>query len=370
MQPYVPQPLPLQELDLSQLVRRVGRANAGLARYDGLLHGLVNRDILLSPLTTQEAVLSSRIEGTQATLDEVLEHEAGKLQLGEKAQDVREILNYREALDRARPVVAERPITLALVRQLHALLMDSVRGQDKSPGEFRKEQNWIGRPGSSIAQASFVPPSPLVMLDHLQAWESYIRADDIDVLVQAAVMHAQFELIHPFKDGNGRIGRLLIPLLLVQKGLLETPSFYLSEFFDEHRDAYYDRLAAISRAGQWDAWIAFFLDAVIAQSEENGERVRRMLQLYDRMKVRVVELTHSQYALPALDALFHRPIFQTGDFIAQSGIPKQTALPMLRTLREAGILAPVREAAGRRPGIVAFPELLEIVEGGRARAAA
>lgn len=363
MDPYVPEPLPLADLDLRRLVGGVGRANAALARYDGLLQGLVNPEILLSPLTTQEAVLSSRIEGTQATLDEVLEHEAGQLQQGEKAQDVREILNYRTALSLARDFVADRPISLWLVREVHRVLMDSVRGQNKAPGEFRKDQNWIGRPGCLIEEATFVPPNPLVMADHLQAWESYLRSDDIDVLIQLAIVHAQFELIHPFKDGNGRIGRLLIPLFLYQKDVLSSPSFYLSEYLEVHRDEYYDRLAAISNRRDWDGWISFFLGAVVAQSDGNGKRVRQMRELYDGMKVRTVELTHSQYSLAALDTLFHRPIFQTSDFIERSGIPKQSALPMLRALRTAGILTAVREARGRRPAILVFPELLNIVEG-------
>ncbi len=362
MEPYIPEPLPPKGLDLGMVVGRVGRANAALARYDGLLQGLVNPEILLSPLTTQEAVVSSRIEGTQATFDEVLEHEAGQLQLGEKAEDINEIINYRTALSLAREVVAERPISLGLVRQLHGVLMEGVRGQDKAPGEFRKDQNWIGRSGCSIDEASFVPPSPLILADHLEAWESYTRAEDVDLLAQLAVVHAQFELIHPFKDGNGRIGRLLIPLFLYQKGVLSTAGFYLSEYLDAHRDEYYGRLAAISDAGDWTGWVAFFLDAIEAQARRNGDRVRKMRALYDRMKTRAVELTRSQHALAALDALFYSPIFQTSDFVARSGIPKQSALPMLRTLRTAGILVPVREASGRRAAILAFPELLDIVE--------
>lgn len=363
MEPYRPEDLPLHDLDLQGLVGRVGRANAALARYDGLVQGLVNPEILLSPLTTQEAVLSSKIEGTQATLDEVLEHEAGQLQQGEKAQDVREIINYRTALALAREVVADQPISLWLLRQVHRVLMDSVRGQDKAPGEFRKDQNWIGRPGCPIEEATFVPPNPMVMADYLQAWEAYVQGEDVDVLIQLALVHAQFELIHPFKDGNGRIGRLLIPLFLYQKRVLSSPSFYLSQYLDAHRDAYYDRLQAISRDGDWNGWVAFFLDAVISQSGDNGDRVRKMLELYERMKLRIVELTHSQHALAALDTLFHRPIFQTSDFVERSAIPKQTAFPMLRALRGAGILIPVREASGRRAAILAFPELLNIVEG-------
>ncbi|HET7737550.1 MAG TPA: Fic family protein, partial [Tepidiformaceae bacterium] len=199
--------------------------------------------------------------------------------------------------------------------------------------------------------------------DHLEAWATYVRGSDVDLLIQLAVVHAQFELIHPFKDGNGRIGRLLIPLFLYQKQVLSSPSFYLSEYLELHRDEYYAGLLGISRDGNWDGWVAFSLDAVAEQSRQNSSRVRQMLSLYETMKSEIVEVAHSQYALRALDALFYRPVFQTTDFRERSGIPRQSALPMLRRLREAGIVPSVREASGRRPGILAFPALLKIVEG-------
>ncbi len=175
--------------------------------------------------------------------------------------------------------LAERPITLSLVRQMHAVLMDSVRGANKTPGEFRLDQNWIGPLGCTIEQASFVPPSPLQLLDYLQAWEGYLAFNDFDLLVQVAVVHAQFELIHPFKDGNGRIGRLFIPLFLYQKRVLASPMFYLSEYLEAHRELYYVRLQGISRDGDWTSWIEFFLDAITQQAHANTERVREILAL-------------------------------------------------------------------------------------------
>ena len=173
MKPYEPDSLPLSGLDYQRLITLVGDANAELARYDGLLQGIVNPAIMLSPLTNEEAVLSSRIEGTQATVDEVLEQEAGLLKEGEKYKDIQEIINYREALRSAHNYLEERPITLAFVRELHKVLLNSVRGQDKTPGEFRKDQNWIGQAGCSIEQASFVPPDPLHLVDYLNAWQAY-----------------------------------------------------------------------------------------------------------------------------------------------------------------------------------------------------
>ena len=217
MKPYEPNKLPLESLDYQRLFALVGDANAELARYDGLLQGIVNSSVMLSPLTTEEAVLSSKIEGTQATVDDVLEQEAGIPKEGEKAKDIQEIINYRKALRSAHPYLNERPITLSFVRGLHKILLNSVRGQDKTPGEFRKDQNWIGKYGCTIEDASFVPPNPLQLQDHLEAWQNYMASNDIDLLLQTAVVHAQFELLHPFKDGNGRIGRILIPLFLYQK---------------------------------------------------------------------------------------------------------------------------------------------------------
>lgn len=244
MKPYVPHALPLRNLDLVRLVRKIGPANAALARYDGLLQGIVNASVLLSPLTNREAVLSSRIEGTQATVDEVLEFEAGMEFEGEKTADIQEVVNYRRTLTLATAALGGQSLSLSLIRQMHGVLMDSVRGSNKTPGSFRTDQNWIGTAGCTIEEATFVPPSPLQLQDYLQALEAYLGADDFDALVQTAIVHAQFELIHPFKDGNGRIGRLIIPLFLFQKRALASPMFYLSEYLERYRDIYYERLRA------------------------------------------------------------------------------------------------------------------------------
>ena len=244
--PYQPDPLPIETLDKDVLFSLVGEANAALARYDGLLMAMVNPAVMLSPLTNQEAVLSSRIEGTQATVEEVLEHEAGQEYGEDKKQDIQEIINYRRALHLATESVTDRPISLGLIRELHKVLMDSVRGQDKEPGEFRKDQNWIGAPGCPIEQATFIPPGPLQLMDHMHNWESYLSKEDADPIMQTAIVHAQFELLHPFKDGNGRIGRLLIPLFLFSKDSLSGPMFYLSAYLERNRDEYYARLRAVS----------------------------------------------------------------------------------------------------------------------------
>lgn len=366
MKPFVPHSLPLTQLDHGRLLGLVGRANAALARYDGLLQGIVNPAVLLSPLTTREAVLSSKIEGTQATLDEVLEHEAGQTFSVEKNQDIQEIVNYRSALQNATAALEHRPLSLALVKEMHRMLMDSVRGADKEPGTFRLDQNWIGKPGCAIEEATYVPPSPLQLLDHLEVWERYIHLEDVDSLVQAAIVHAQFEIIHPFKDGNGRIGRLLIPLFLFSKKALSKPMFYLSEYLEAHRDEYYAKLTSISREGDWNGWIAFCLEAIIAQALVNIDKVRGIIALYEDMKARIASATHSQFAIAALDAIFDRPIFRTSDFAARSGIAtRQTTLLILRQLQKAGVLETLVEASGRRPATLIFPELLNLAEGRR-----
>jgi len=363
MKPYVPEKLPPTKLDYGRLVGHVGRANAAIARYDGMLQGLVNPAILLSPLTTQEAVLSSKIEGTVATLDEVLEHEAGQDYDEAKTQDIQEIVNYRQALMLARDTLTTTSLSLSLLLQLHKILLNSVRGQNKSPGEFRKDQNWIGSKGCDLESATFVPPSPLQLLDHLQAWETYLRGDDVDPLIQAAIVHAQFEMIHPFKDGNGRIGRLLIPLYLYQKKALGTPMFYLSEYLDEHYEEYYARLQAISQQRDWAGWIAFFLTAVTEQASKNLLKVRKTFDLYEEMKTKIAEVTHSQFSIHLLDAIFDRPVFQASHVVKQTGLSKQTVTSLLRVLKDCSILATVREASGRKPAILAFPKLLNITEG-------
>lgn len=362
MQPYTPEPLPIKHLDKEKLFSAVGEANAALARYDGLLIGMINPAVMLSPLTNQEAVLSSKIEGTQATMEEVLEYEAGQEHSEEKQHDIQEILNYRKALLLAKQSIVDRPINLSLIKNLHQILMDSVRGENKEPGEFRKDQNWIGAPGCSIEQASFVPPGPLQLMDHLQAWDCYINSDDIDAIVQTAVVHAQFELLHPFKDGNGRIGRLLIPLFLFSKGRLSSPMFYLSAYLEKHREEYYSRLRAISEQGDWTGWCAFFLRAVTAQAQQNGTTLREIIKLYDVTKIQVRDITRSPHSAQLVDALFDRPIFTAADIAQRASVPKPTVHKLMNSLLEAGVLDTVRKASGRRPAILAFAELLNTLE--------
>jgi Fic family protein len=363
--PYVAESLPLNSVRWADHITIIGKANAALARFDGILESIVNPAVLLSPLTTQEAVISSRIEGTQATLEEVLEYEADpkEKRAPEKVADIQEIINYRNAMWLAIEEMKNRPLCLNLVRDLHRVLLESVRGRDRAPGEFRRVQNYIAPLGAPIEEASFVPPSPENVLPALSRWEEYLHFEEKDPLVQLAVAKAQFELIHPFLDGNGRIGRILIPIFLYYKKLLSSPMFYLSAYLERNRPLYYERLNAISQQRDWNGWIRFFLAAMVEQAEANSAKARAVLSLYEQMKQIVPEITHSQYAIQAIDAIFKHPVFQSTDFITSSSIPRDSSLRILNSMKEKKIIGIVREGKGRRPAIFAFMQLIEIAEG-------
>ncbi len=360
---------PPKELDLRRLLPLVGPANAELARYDGILSAVPNAGLLLGPLTTQEAVVSSRIEGTQATFGEVLEFEAGEeVANKEKRADIHEVLNYRSAMYHAVRRMETLPLSQRLVKEAHEVLMQGVRGQNKAPGEYRRVPNWIGRPGCALEEARFVPPAANLVPDAMSAWERYLHGDAPDKLIQLAIIHAEFEAIHPFPDGNGRLGRLLVPLYLVAKKLLSSPDFYISAYLEAHRDQYYDRLLAVSRDNDWTGWCVFFLNAVIEQARANHAKARAILDLYQEEKLRITDLTHSQYGViqygvMALDWLFSRPIFKASNFCSAGNIPGPTARRILKICIDEGILRTLRPARGSRPAIVAFPRLLNIAEG-------
>lgn len=361
MKPYMPQSLPLESVDWVRFITLIGQANAELARYDGTLQGIINPGVLLSPLTTKEAVISSKIEGTQASLEEVLKYEASPDVKTKKYDDIREIMNYREAMRFAIQWMKEKPITLNLIKQMHGVLLDSVRGKDRSRGNFRTGQNYIGKPGAPIEQARYIPPDPLILMEHLSNFEKYFHYDEKDRLVQLAIVHAQFEIIHPFLDGNGRLGRILIPLFLCEKKVLHSPMFYISEYLESNRDEYYDKLRAISEDRKWDDWIEFFLKAIIEQAKANSIKAKSILDLYNKKKTRITEITHSQYAIKILDTIFARPIFNTTDFIKHSRIPKPSAMRLLRILHKEGILSTLKEGSGRRAEILMFNKLINIV---------
>jgi Fic family protein len=361
--PYIPEKLPPAHIDWVSHVPSIAKANAALARYDGILETMVNPVLLLSPLTTQEAVLSSRIEGTQATLEEVLEFETDPTRKIEPAKhaDIHEIINYRTAINKAVELLDKKPLCLNLILELHNILMDGVRGANKARGQFRRTQNWIGPAGCTIEEATFIPPAADVMTQALDDWEKYIHQDEKDRLVQLAVVKAQFELIHPFLDGNGRIGRMLVPLFLFEKKLLSRPMFYMSAYLERNRAQYYQVLNAISERDDWNGWIRFFLHAVIEQAKDNTKKAKAIISLYEEMKRRIPAITRSRYAVQIIDAIFYLPIFTTAGFAKKTTIPLPTAKRIVDALAKENLLRPLKEAKGRQGTRWVFAPLLGIL---------
>ncbi len=357
---------PEEELKWPTLIPLLSSAAAALARYDALLELVPNPRLLLALLMTREAVLSSRIEGTQATMGDVLQFEAGQAPASPRRRDdITEVLNYCTAMGHAERLLIEGklPLCQRVLKAAHNALMQGVRGANKSPGEYRRTPNWIGPPGCDREEARFVPIAADQLPQAMAAWERYMHSEALDRLVQLAILHAEFEALHPFLDSNGRLGRMLVPLFLWQVGLIRAPVFTMSAYLENHRDTYYDRLLAVSRDDDWTGWCYFFLEAIRQQAEDNLNKAQGILKLYDAMKDQVIHLTHSQHAIPALDWIFKRPIFKSIDFVSQANIPQATARRILKCLRDNGICTTMVEPQGRQAAILAFPALLNLTEG-------
>lgn len=306
---FFPNPLP-PPLDWStSLVQALSRADRALGELSGLGSDLPNPYLLVRPFIRREAVFSSRIEGMRASLTDVYTYEAGQLSFFAPDPDVREVYNYVRALTYGLERLASLPVSLRLIRELHKRLLDGVRGQEWTPGEFRLSQNWIGPPGSTLQTAVFVPPPVDDMYDALDKLENFIhQPSDLPALVRLALIHYQFEAIHPFLDGDGRIGRLLLILLLSHWQLLPQPLLYLSAYFEQHRQQYYDHLLAVSQNGAWHDWLTFFLDAVFTQAGDAVRRVRRLQELRETYRREIATQTRAAAVLQVVDLLFARPV--------------------------------------------------------------
>jgi len=365
MDPYIPEKLPndLSSLDWQKIALKVSEASYELAYYNGVLNSIINPAIFLSPLETKEAVLSSRIEGTITTVDEVLKYEVNlKPKSLSKENDIIEVLNYRKATRSAKEWLKRKmPFNLAMMCAIQNELIQGARGKDKHPGEIRREQVWIGPKDSPIEKATYVAPEPLSLMTHLNNLIEYMNRTDQEVLIQTAIMHAQFEIIHPFCDGNGRTGRILIPLFLWSKGRISSPMFYISEYFDEKRDQYMENLRKISEAKDWEHWILFFLEAISTQAKRNSEKANQVVSLFNKMRGRITELTKSSNASQVLDALFMTPIMQTSSFIKLTGLKPQTAHRMLALLKKEKILSSIVKPSGRTPEVLVFDDLFKLI---------
>jgi cell filamentation protein, protein adenylyltransferase len=338
--PYTPPKLP-PDIDITPVIKLLTDARDAIARFDEAVKRLPNPAIIRRAFETQEAVLSSRIEGTQATLEEVLEFDAedGDREENEKQRDYREIINYRAAIDSGKKMVRDRPIDENAIKELHKGLLNSVRGRNKSPGEFRRHQVHIGPAGATAEEATYVPPEHTKIPELISNLVNYLHNDDQpDRLIQAAIMHYQFEAIHPFADGNGRVGRLLIPLYLYEKGVTEYPNLYISEFLEAHRRDYYEKLNRVSEYDEWIEWITFFLRAVREQAKLAKDRVERIEKLYKELHNRLPEF-NSIYASNFLEALFSQPTFTPQSIGKVAAINNtQTLYNLIAKFAKAGLI--------------------------------
>lgn len=307
---FAPAPLP-PEPPLAfgpALGRLLSEADQAVGRLDGVGQLLPNPDLYVAMYVRREAVLSSQIEGTQSTLEDVLNFELGGGRPGLPV-DVEEVVNYVHALNFGLLRLKEIPVSRRLIRELHARLLSTGRGSRKQPGEFRTTQNWIGGDSTRIEDAAFVPPPPALMDDALDDLERFLNdGGDLPVLVHAALAHAQFETIHPFLDGNGRVGRLLITLLLVHRGVLDRPLLYLSHYLKQHRIEYYDRLTAIRQEGDWEGWLGFFLRGVVETATEATRLARDIVSLREDHRSLIQKEGMSGRGFELLDMLFERPV--------------------------------------------------------------
>lgn len=351
---YVPQPTgyrsftpaglpPVPPIDMGELWEILSTADRALGRLDGAAQGLPNPDLFVYMYVRKEAVLSSQIEGTQASLIDVLEFEADGLQQG-KAQDVGEVINYIGAMNYGLERLNELPLSLRLIREIHANLLQGVRGGERTPGEFRRTQNWIGSMGSTLATATYVPPAPPDMLIALDNLERFIHAEStIPFLVKVGLVHAQFETIHPFLDCNRRTGRLLITFLLCQQKFLSQPLLYLSYYFKRHRMEYYDRLQSVRDSGDWEGWLKFFLKGVHDVANEATDTARQIVNLREEHRLALpAQLGSSALnGLRLLESLYANPIIEVNTAAKKLGLSFAYTNTLIKQMTDVGLLSEI-----------------------------
>ena len=339
-------------------------ATDAVARYDQMLKNMHNGEILLAPLRNQEAVISSRIEGTVSTMDEILRYEADYDDISKTASSVRsetvETLLYQRALKAAqKSMQAGYPLSQSLIKAIHQELLSYGRGASKSPGKLKNEQNYlIDRATRDIL---FVPISPEKLQDGLDKLFHYMKQSKEPVLVKTAIAHVEFEALHPFQDGNGRIGRMLITLMLWSLGTISEPHFYISGYLEENKYRYIDAMRNVSSKGDWEGWCLFFLEAVAKQAIKNLTIAENITQLYEDMKVIFADKLSSKWSIKALDYIFTNPVFRNNKFTTSSDIPKATAARFTPILLENNLIAVVEEASGRKSALYSFEPLMQLV---------
>lgn len=358
---FHPHPLPRDINWSSALISSLSEAERNLAHLSALADSTPSPHVLVRPFIHREAVLSSRIEGTRASLGDLFTYEANQLSFITMPADVREVYNYVRALEFGLERRKVLPVSLRLIREMHAILMEGVRGEQLTPGEFRQSQNWIGLPGSTIETATYVPPPVEEMVQALDALEKYIHSpSDIPQLVRIGLIHYQFEAIHPFLDGNGRIGRLLIILLLMEWGVISQPIIYLSAFFEAHRFEYYDRLLGISLRGDWENWLEYFLRAISYQSIDAISRIESLGQLRNDYHLQVKNERAAIILMQVVEVLFAQPILSIHQLGKALKIPYRSAQRYVEKLVTLGVL---REGTGKRRNRVYHADaILRILE--------
>jgi len=354
---FVPEPLPPRMRWSPNLVRLSAEASLLLGRLAGEGGRLPNPHAFIRPFLRREAVLSSKIEGTQATLGELLAAEAG-LAVRRSPNDLREVANYVVAMEHGIKRLRSLPLSLKLVREVHEKLMRGVRGDRAAPGAFRRSQNWIGDPDSTPNTASYVPPPPDELMACLGAWETFLHDRSLPPIVQVALAHYQFEAIHPFLDGNGRVGRLLIILFLIERGVLPAPLLYLSAYFEATRPQYYRRLQRVTRHGDWEEWIEYFLTATVRMSEDVLARAAKMTARLACWRRQVAGSPRAAHRM--IDVLAENPYLSAKSASKRARIAFTTAQRGIETLEKAGI---VEQVAGEKRGkVYCAKPLLRILE--------
>lgn len=361
--PFRPKDLPVP-IDYISLLPFISRAHAALARLDATLDQLPNPKLLERSFLTHEAVQSSKIEGTMATIQEVFEFEAdfdGDIS-SKKREDIEEVLNYRKALEYGVKKIDQKfPITENFIKELHKILLTSVRGAGRAPGEFRKGQVYIGSHGTTIESASYIPPEPQYISEHFSNLEKYLNAHkEQDALVQISIAHYQFEAIHPFWDGNGRVGRLVVSLFLYKQGLLKKPWLYLSEYFERNRQEYYRLLREVSESEKWNEWIIFFLEGVEMQSLDACKKVEKIRALHNDIRDKAM-LMGSQYAVNFVEALFVKPVFTRRSIQTSAKIKNyQTLSNVVEKFIQADIVIDL-DPKKERNKVYIFKELMKLI---------
>ncbi|MCY4558924.1 MAG: Fic family protein [Chloroflexi bacterium] len=361
---FVPAPLPPPIAWDRALVADLSAADRAIGRLAGEGRRLRNPHLFIKPFVHREAVLSSRIEGTRTTLGELLVAAAGG-NTGRASADLEEVANYVAALEHGLERLSSLPLSLRLIRELHEHLMRGVRGDTALPGEFRHSQNWIGPPGCSLSEAMYVPPPPAELMACLDPFERFLHDDSLPPLVHAGLAHAQFEAIHPFLDGNGRVGRLLITLLLVERAVLPSPLLYLSAYFEATREMYYAHLLAVTRQGAWERWLSYFLRGVKIQAEDAVERMDQIDGLLEDWRE---ELAGVQLGRPreVLRLFAENPFWTVKGVAEELGVAYTTAQRAVERLQVAGIVSPVGSA--KRNRVYCSRDMLAVLEAPRAAA--